>query len=141
MTKTEPLEADYRASTYRVFLPGGAVYLRIDEANAGLAGWLAAEDISTWAILTAYNPASGRLEAAKNAEYQSQLECILLEQGFLPFVGENVADDGVWPNEESCFIPEIDLKNSMAIAQRFGQNAIVFGEADGLARLVWLEKR
>lgn len=135
---TKGLEAAYRATTYRVFLPGGAVDIRIGEANARLVSWLAEEGASSWVVLTAYNPISKPLEPAENAERQSELECALLEQGFLPFAGENVADDGVWPNEESCFVPGIDMKNSIALAERFGQNALVFGKGDGVAHLVWL---
>ncbi len=134
------LEAAYRATTYRVFLPGGAVDVRIGEANAELAAWLAGEGASTWAILTANNPGSRLLEASENAERQSQLECILLEQGFLTFSGENLADDGVWPNEESCLVVGINVKNSIALAQQFGQNGLVFGEGDGLGRLIGLIK-
>lgn len=132
------LEAAYQACLYRVFLPAGAVDLRIDETNAELSRWLAGEGASTWAILTACNPASNRLEPAENAERQSRLECALLEQGFLTYAGENVSADGLWPNEESCLVVGIDLKNSVALARRFGQNAIVFGVADGIPRLVWL---
>ena len=138
--KTEPLEAAYRATTYRVFLPAGAVDLHIGEANAALARWLVEESASSWAILTAHNPASEPLTAAENAELQSELECAVLELGFMTFAGENVADEGSWPNEESCFIPDIDMKNSMALARRFGQNALVFGEGDGFPRLIWVKE-
>ncbi|MBS1198730.1 MAG: hypothetical protein H6R18_2515 [Proteobacteria bacterium] len=138
--KTESLEVSYRATTYRVFLPGGEVELRIGEANVALARWLAGEGASTWAILTAHNPASKPLTVTENAELQSQLECALLEQDCMTFSGENAADDEVWPNEESCFVPDINIKNSMALARRFGQNAYVFGEGDGLPRLVWVEE-
>ncbi len=137
---SECLEAAYRATTYRVFLPGGAVDLRLGEASPALVAWLAEEDVSTWAILTAYNPASQRLAPGENAERQSQLECALLEQGFLTFAGENVADDGVWPNEESCFVPGMDLKNSVALARRFGQNAFILGGKDGVPHLVWSDE-
>jgi len=137
---TDRLEVAYQATTYRVFLPDGAVDLRIGEASSQLAAWLAEEGASTWAILTACNPASQLLAASENAERQSQLECALLEQGFLTFAGENVTADEGWPNEESCFVAGIDLKNSLALARRFGQNALVFGAADGVAHLVWLNE-
>jgi len=137
---SEHLEAAYRATTYRVFLPAGAIDLRLGEASPVLAAWLAEEGVSTWAILTACNPASQPLAPAENAERQSQLECTLLEQGLLTFAGENVADDGVWPNEESCFVPGVELKNSVALARRFGQNALILGGEDGVPHLVWLNE-
>lgn len=134
---SERLEVAYRATTYRVFLPSGAVDLRLGEVNTALVAWLAEEGASSWAILTACNPASQQLTPDENAERQSQLECALLEQGLLTFAGENVADDGVWPNEESCFVPDTDLKNSVALARRFGQNAFILGGKDGVPHLVW----
>ena len=139
MMKTEERVVAYQATSYRVFLPGGAIDLRVGVADAALARWLATEGVSSWAILTAHNPASACLSAVENVERQSLLECALLEEGFLPYAGENIADDGVWPTEESCFVTDISVKNSMAMARRFGQNAFIAGEGEGMPRLVWLE--
>lgn len=135
------LEAAYRATAYRVFLPEGALELRIDAAEPALAAWLAQEGVEEWAILTAANPASRPLAARDNAERQARLEIELLEEGFEPYAGENLADDGGWPPEESCFVPGISLSEAVALAQQFGQNAILFGGADGIPRLVWTENR
>ena len=61
--------------------------------------------------------------------------------GFLIFlaVRENVADAGDWPVEESCFVPGIELEDALALAEDYGQNAIVCGGADGVPRLAWVE--
>lgn len=134
------LDRAYRATTYRVFLPGGVADIRIGEANARLKTWLAAEAAESWAILTAYNPGSQLQESALNAERQSELECALLEQGYLTFAGENRADEGGWPDEESCLVVDISMKNSMALAGRFRQNALVFGKKDGIAHLLWVNE-
>lgn len=138
-TKTE-LEAAYRATTYRVFLPQGAVDLRINTANPVLADWLAANGVERWAIVTAFNPRSDRQSVAENLQRQSALEVVLLEDGLEPFAGENVADDDAWLPEDTCFVPGIDLPKAMALASQFGQNAIVYGEMDALPRLEWIEQ-
>lgn len=135
-TRTE-LEAAYRATTYRVFLPGGALDLRVDAAHPALAAWLAENGVQRWAILTAFNPRSEPRPEAENRERQAALEVVLLEDGCEPFAGENVADDGAWPAEESCFVPGIEAAAAVELAARFGQNAILCGGADGLPRLVW----
>lgn len=135
------LDAAYRATTYRVFLPAAAVELRIDAADAGLAAWLAAAGAPTWAILTAFNPGSEPRGEAENRERQAALECALLEAGYEPFAGENLADDPAWPPEESCFVADIDKEEACALAAGFGQNAIVYGAADGVPRLLWIENR
>lgn len=135
--RTEALEAAYRATTYRLFLPGGAVNLRIGEANANLRDWLAQEGVQSWAILTAHNPASVPLPAPDNAERQSRLEVCLLERGFEPFAAENEADGGDWPVEESCFVMDIDANEAMVLARQFGQNALVLGGRDAVPHLAW----
>jgi len=139
MAKTTELEAAYRATTYRVFLPGGFADLRIGQVNETLNCWLETADCANYAIISAYNPGSQRVDAAKNAERQSQLECDLLEGNYEPYAGENVPDDDSGLLEESCFVPDIALEDACALADDFGQNAIVYGGADGVPGLVWIE--
>lgn len=139
MAKTNELEVAYRATTYRVFLPGGACELRIGEACPALQRWLAAEGIRHFALITAANPGSQRLDAARNAELQAALECELIEGGYDTFAAENVADAGDWPVEESCFVPDIAPEDALALAADFGQNAVLCGGADGAPQLFWTE--
>jgi hypothetical protein len=139
MATMTDLERAYRATTYRVFLPGGGLDLRIDVPSPELVSWLAEEGFEEWAVLTAANPGSQPLPTPENAGRQAQLECTLLEEDFEPYAGENVADAADWPREESCFVPGISLAEAIALAQQFGQNAILFGGADGVPRLVWME--
>lgn len=139
MAKTTELEAAYRATTYRVFLPGGFANLRIGQVNETLNCWLETAGCASYAIISAYNPGSQQVDAAKNAERQSQLECDLLEGNYEPYAGENVPDDESGLLEESCFVPDIALEDACALAEDFGQNAIVYGGVDGVPGLVWIE--
>jgi len=129
MAKTTELESAYRATTYRVFLPGGGCDLRLGVATAGA---------ERFAILTAHNPGSGAVDTEENVLRQAQLECALLELGYEPYAGENVADDDTWPAEESCFVHGISVAEALALGERYGQNAIICGGADGKAELVWV---
>lgn len=137
-TKSE-LEAAYRATCYQVFLPGGMIELKVGEIAPRFAAWLAAEGIDRWAILTACNPRSERLSAEANAERQSALEVALLERGFEPYAGENIAPAADWPTESSCLVPNISLSEALGFAQQFEQNAILHGNADGAPSLVWAD--
>lgn len=139
MVKTTELEALYKATTYRVFLPGGLCELRIGEANEDLRCWLETAGASGFAVITAANPGSQRGDAGQNAERQAQLECDLIEGNYEPYAGENVADVADWPSEESCFVTDIALADACALAQDYGQNAIVYGGADGLPQLHWID--
>ncbi|MCL2635759.1 MAG: DUF3293 domain-containing protein [Betaproteobacteria bacterium] len=132
------LEAFYRATTYRVFLPDGLLDLRLDRGDERLRAWLAAAGYRCFALVTACNPGSQRLDVAANAERQAQLECELLIGNYEPFVAEHIADDGAWPVEESCFVPGLEAMDACALAADFGQNAVVCGGEDGVPRLVWV---
>jgi hypothetical protein len=140
MAKSTELETAYRATTYRVFLPAGSFELRIDVACPALADWLAGQGEDCFAIITACNPGGEKADAGRNAERQSSLECDLLEGNYEPYAAENVADSADWPIEESCFVPDITLEDALALAEDYGQNAIVWGGADGIPRLAWTEE-
>lgn len=141
MAKMNELEAAYRATTYQVFLPGCRCDLRVDQTCAALADWLKKQGCTGFAIITAHNPGKQRLDDASNAEAQSALECDLLEGNYEPYAGENLADAANWPIEETCFIPDIALVDALALAEDYGQSAILWGEADGIPRLVWIEDK
>jgi hypothetical protein len=141
MAKTTELEALYKATTYRVFLPGGICELRIGEACEVLRCWLETAGAANFAVITAHNPGAQSGTATQNAEQQAQLECELIEGNYEPYAGENVADDNNWPAEECCFIADIALEDACALGEDYGQNAIVYGGADGLPSLVWIEAR
>ncbi len=138
MAKTTELESAYRATTYRVFLPGGGCDLRLGVLSETLRCWLETAGTDSFSILTAHNPGSGAVDSEENALRQAQLECALLELGYEPYAGENVADDDSWPAEESCFVPGISVTEALALGERYGQNAIICGGADGKAELVWI---
>ena len=138
MAKTTELESAYRATTYRVFLPGGGCDLRLGVLSETLRCWLETAGTDSFSILTAHNPGSGAVDSEENALRQAQLECALLELGYEPYAGENVADDDSWPSEESCFVPGISMTEALALGERYGQNAIICGGADGKAELVWV---
>ena len=137
--KKSEFDAVYRATTYRVFLPGGFADLRIGQANQTLSCWLETAGCGNFAIVSAYNPGSQPHDLAKNAERQSQLECDLLEGNYEPYAGENVPDDDSGMTEESCFVADIALEDACALAEDFGQKAIIFGAADGIPCLIWIE--
>ena len=138
MAKTTELEAAYRATTYRVYLPDGRCDLHPGVASETLRCWLETAGATCFAVLTAYNPASLPLDEIENRSRQSQLECELLDSGYETYVGENVADDAAWPVEESCFVPDIAVAEAMALGERYGQNAVLCGGADGVPELLWL---
>ena len=136
MAKKTELAAAYAATTYRIYLPEGALNLRIGEASDKLARWLEAAGHGEFAVITAWNPGSERCSAAANAERQAQLACDLLEAGYECLAAEN-QPDGDWPVEESVFVPGMALDEALALAEDYGQLAVVQGAVDGLPLLRW----
>lgn len=134
----EGLERAYRATIYRLFLPGSLCELKLDQRCEPLCCWLETAGADSFAILTAFNPGSAVVEPEVNADAQSRLECDLLEAGFEPYAGENEAAEGDWMPEETCFVPGISEAEAVDLAKKYGQNAIVFGASDGIPRLVWV---
>lgn len=137
---TAALEAAYRATRYRVYLPQGQIDLRIDEVSQSLSKWLKAQGTDSFAIVTGFNPESTLQTVEINSENQSRLECTLIEGNYEPYAGENVPDDSSAPLEESCFVADIELEDALALADDFGQSAIVFGRGDGIPHLVWIKQ-
>lgn len=115
------LQAAYRATTYRVWLPEGAVDLRVGEACPALAAYVAARGGRAWMVVTASNPASEPLGEAANLARQRAL------------AAENLADDGQWPAEAGFFVtaPVLDRELALALGRHMGQNAVLFGVAQG----------
>ncbi|PKO48699.1 MAG: DUF3293 domain-containing protein [Betaproteobacteria bacterium HGW-Betaproteobacteria-4] len=139
MAKTSELEAAYKATTYRVFLPGGVCDLRVGQPCETLRCWLETAGSSEFALITAHNPGGRLADEASNAERQSQLECELLEGNYEPYMAQHEADGEGWPSEESCFVPDISREDACALAADYGQNAVVCGGADAVPHLVWIE--
>ena len=133
MNRTD-LAAAYRATTYRVEVPGGAIDVRIGEPAPALDPYG-----RCWGIVTACNPGSVRQAEVESARRQAALEARVTASGWRFLRGCNVADAGDWPPEPTLLIPDIDAPAAMALAADFGQSAVVVGEAGGLARLVWID--
>ncbi|MBI2305710.1 MAG: DUF3293 domain-containing protein [Rhodocyclales bacterium] len=137
--RTPELEAAYRATAYCVDLPSGGVSLRLGEASPRLVVALAAHKAGEWAILCAANPGSEQRSAADNAQRFSQLYDLLADAGYECWLGVNLADGGDWPPEASVCVPGLPRGEALKLALRFGQNAIVAGDARGVPELVWAD--
>ena len=131
------LEAPYRATAYRVYLPGGTVEIRIGEVNGQLDAFLAAAKARDWAFISAVNPASRILPAEENAKRHAGLCHDVGVAGLSGFPGEALADAGDWPTEAGLLILDMDEQAAREAGRRFGQNAVVWGARGEPSRLVW----
>jgi hypothetical protein len=126
----------YRQTSFFADTPRGNLRLRIDERNPELDAVLATEGAQSWAYVTACNPGSVALGESENARRQLLLEQATRDAGFVFFRGEGIGDDGQWPPEPSLLILGIARAQAVDLGRRFGQRAIVYGEAGGSPQLL-----
>ena len=107
--------------------------IRIGRHSNELLRVLEDQDADTWAYITAFNPGSVRLPDTENSERHEELRARLSD--FHVMEGEGRDPNGAWPAERSFLVIGITLEDAEALAQEFGQRAIVFGEK---GRVAWL---
>jgi hypothetical protein len=134
---TYALAHAYRNARYRIDAPD-PVFLRLDAPNPGLRG-LAGNGVSLAGVfLTACNPHSRRLRPAANIRRMRALRRAVTRLGRAWHPGRALDPLGDWPEEPSLWIPGLPLAEGHALARRFGQNAFIACDDEGVARLVWV---
>jgi hypothetical protein len=132
------LDAVYRATTYFVDGPAGRIALRVGQASEELDALAAAHQVNTWTYITAYNPGSIALSREQNDQQQRELKKAVAESGY-PFYSGEGKGDGDWPAEPSLLVLGVSEAEAAAMARRFGQAAVLFGQRGGSARLLWTD--
>ena len=131
------LDAFYRATAFVVQRPDGiGIAIRIGQTHAALDDLIQSLG-ATWAFLTACNPRSEILPAAENARRMEALRSDLLAAGYVFWPGAGVSDFTDWPQEESVLAVGVTNEQANVLAERYDQNAYVYGERGGTAQLVW----
>jgi len=134
-----PREAAYRATSYQVRDGAHRFALRVGERSAPLDALLAACGADTWAWLTAHNPGGRPAEPAANDAAAASLEAALAAARHAFQRGESRADDGRWPPEPSLLVPGLARAAAVALARRFGQEALLAGRRGQPVELVFCE--
>lgn len=91
--------------------------------------------IAPWAFVSACNPASRRSD--DNPERHQALIEKLGCMGYAFHPGIGVPDEEGWIAEESVLVSGMTEADAILVGREFGQNAIVVGEANLEARLVF----
>ena len=89
-----------------------------------------------FAFITAWNPASVTQPSAENHRRQAELKNELRRLGYKTLPGVGIGDDPAWEPEESLMVLGMSRAKAVALGQKYGQLAIVFGERDAPAELV-----
>lgn len=131
------LDRAYRATTYAATVGDHTVRIRIDSLNPKADEALDLAEGETWAVLTAWNPASQQRPKEENDAAQERLRAALRQEGVRFFEGMSEPDDG-HPGEASL-LAVLPQERAAELGRAFGQNAIVVGGGRWRkAELVWL---
>src|SRR2546425_3788854 len=95
MTDRTLLEA-YLNTTFVAFAPETEIRIRVGERNQSLEDLLSLHGVSTWAFVTAFNPASVSLDSGENELRQDRLEIELRDRGYVLLRGVGKPDAGNW---------------------------------------------
>lgn len=132
-----PRAAAYRATTYAVADGAARLAIRVGERCAPLDALLAARGLDEWAYLTAWNPGGRAADPAANQAAQAGLEAELAASGRPCLRGTSRSDAGDWPPEPSVLVLGLARAEALAIARRYGQEALVAGRCGAPAELVF----
>jgi Protein of unknown function (DUF3293) len=132
----DALLAAYRGTRFCADTDQGRVEIRVGESSPRLEALLGVSGCVTWAYITAYNPGSTRLADDQNQIRHHELEDVVRKLGHPMFPGDGIGADGTWPPERSVLVLGIEREAAIQLGRRFGQLAIVYGEAGGPAVLV-----
>jgi hypothetical protein len=134
MPSRDLLLAAYRTTTYHAGKEDG-VAARVDRHEPALDALLRAHGARTGIFITAWNPRSEPLSREANHAAARQLAEEVAAAGFSALPHHGVGADPTW-SEEGLFVLDMDEPAAVALAERHGQNAIVFVAAGEPARLV-----
>jgi hypothetical protein len=126
----------YQKTHFVVLDDGREITIRAGYRNRALDELLAPVGTTRWAFLTGHNPESKRLNARDNARRQQELREQLVAAGYHTLPGEGRDPAGEWPSEASVLVIGIGTREARAFGRRFGQLAILAGQAGFAARLV-----
>lgn len=139
--RSEPLEAAFRATVYRIEAGSICFELRIGQVNPSYDEFLANQGVSQWAVITACNPGARKRSAKENAEAQKALVGKLDGLGWLHLPARNLADDALWPVEESVLVLGVSRHEARLMAIEFGQVACVTGVTGRVSELLWVSEQ
>ncbi len=139
MIQPPELVSAYRATCYQVLFPGEVLSLRIGLASVALVRYLQLAGVVEFAIITAENPASRLCTEFENQLAGAQLQSALVAAGFSPVATRHLADDDRWSVENGFYVNGLARSAARALAAKYGQNAFLWGGADGVPHLVWTD--
>ena len=138
------LEQHYLDTVYLVFLDNKQYGVKIGEENLPvIQQQFDIHNVTTAAIVTAWNPRSQAIDFQQNKFRNSDLYNFLQEQNAIFYEALGKGKDPSWPAEEGYIVFGLSKSEADELAVRYEQNAYVWLEADQPVALeytsIWYE--
>jgi len=136
----ESLVAAYLSTAYRVLPAVGmeGFTLQVGVAQPRLVELMQRHQSVSAAFITAWNPYGKLLPAAENRERNERLRTVLMQRGLAHWPGFGEDTQGSWSGEQSFLVLGLELATVRHLVTAFEQNAFIWAENDGAARLIFL---
>ncbi len=128
------LEA-YRDTRYLFAADGVEHEVRIDRRNPEAEAWLAGRGAAGAGFVSADNPRSRLVPTAENETARQRLAEAVRRRGAVAVPHTGAGLDGAWPPEQGLLVLGLAAADLVALAEEFGQNAIVWFAPGQPARL------
>ncbi len=130
------LENAYLNSIYKVFVRDKEIDLRIGKKSLEMDMVLEEFGFDNFAFLTAANPKSTPKSESENRKRNTKLENEIIQREFIFLSGIAQAQNGDWQEKSFCILG-IDLKTAKAFAEKFEQNAFLYGLKNQMLEIVY----
>lgn len=125
----------YVRTIYRVENP--PIDIKIGMPHQELDILLQKYQSKNWAFISAWNPGSLPLSKEENELRHQALLNKIQTANYPYFEGEGIGEDEYWAPEKSLLILGISKVEALKIGKYFDQNAIVFGQFQQAAQLLF----
>ena len=126
----------YRETVFVATVDGQTVRIHVDRTSPELDDVLKPRGVTTWAFITAWNPASEQLTREVNDARHELLKGDVNRLNLQSFEGQGEPANSDWTPEQSLLVAGISEPDAVRLGRRYGQTAIVVGEIGGKARLL-----
>ncbi len=108
--------------------------IKVNQNNHQFNDYLNKNNYTSWGFITAWNPYSKELPLTENKKRNQELLKELEEQNYTYLDGEGRGDN--W-SEKSFLVFDISKKDIIQLAKKHQQNAVLFGNINEEAQLVF----
>lgn len=132
----EELEMAYEKAVYHLIAP--PISWHVGEFVPALDDLFRRNNSSSAIFITASNPKSVLLPVRENEKRQAVLRSWLKSNQMVYFEGYGADPSGIWPQEESFFVINIDRAMAVKVGQLFGQYAVLYHEPEKPVELLFV---